>query len=189
MGQLSDNDRWVSPEEYLQMELKSLVRHEYFSGDIYAMAGASVEHNLICGDIFTALNVHLRGKKCVAFMNDMKVHVQRGREQWFYYPDVLVNCDPAGQQTYYCDTPAIIFEVLSPNTGLTDAREKRLAYEMIPALHTYILVAQDRRLVTVHRREVDGWSTEVYPRDGSFISLPEIDFALGLDEISSRAPF
>jgi len=189
MSQLSQNDRWVSPEEYLAMELQSDVRHEYFAGDIYAMAGASLEHNLICGDIFTAINVHLRNGKCVAFMNDMKVHVRRGREEWFYYPDVMVNCDPAGQQPYFCDTPSIIFEVLSPNTGLTDTREKRLAYEMIPTLNTYILVAQDRRLVTIHRREPEGWSTEVLPRDGNLVRLPEIEFSLPLEEVYARTPF
>ena len=111
---MSLRDAWISPEEYLEME-RHRVRHEYFAGEVFAMAGASVAHNHIALDIATALNAHLRGRKCEAFINDMKAHIQRD-DEWFYYPDVMVNCDPAGQRAYSCETPAVIFELLSPET-------------------------------------------------------------------------
>ena len=193
MSATTKTKRWISPEEYLEMELHSEVRHEYFAGEIFpmgsetvAMAGASVEHNRIAGNIFSELHAHLRGKRCEAFMNDMKTHIHDQGDDWFYYPDVMVNCDPAGQQKYFCETPSVIVEVLSPATEATDRREKRLAYEMIPALHTYILVAQDRREITIFRRAPERWLREELPDDGEVLRVPELDFSLSLDVIYAR---
>ncbi len=83
---------WISPEEYLAGELVSPVRHEYFAGEVVAMAGSSVAHNRIVGEIFRALANHLDGTACEAFINDMKARVHKRNDDWFYYPDVMVNC-------------------------------------------------------------------------------------------------
>ena len=177
---------WISPEEYLQGELVSEIRHEYFAGEVVAMAGASANHNHIAGNIFGQLYLHLRGKKCAPFMNDMKAHVHARGDDWFYYPDVMVNCDPAGQHKYFCDTPSLIIEVLSPDTEAKDRREKRLAYEMIAPLRTYALVAQERREILIFRRTAEGWSREVLPDAGDVLRVPELDFELSLDAIYER---
>jgi Uma2 family endonuclease len=76
--------------------------------------------------------------------------------------------------------------VLSPGTERQDKLEKRLAYELIPALHTYILVSQDCRQLVVHRRSGDAWKREVLPDDGALLLLPELDFSLSLDAIYAR---
>jgi Uma2 family endonuclease len=178
---------WISPEEYLAGELLSEVRHEYYAGEVVAMAGASVAHNRIAGEIFRALGNHLEGKRCEAFINDMKAHIQKRSDDWFYYPDVMVNCDPAGQHESFCDTPSVIVEVLSPSTERIDRREKRMAYELIPALHTYVLVSQDRREITIHRRVGEDWTTERLPEEGRALQIPELDFSISLDAIYSRA--
>ena len=178
---------WISPEEYIQGELLSEIRHEYFAGEVFAMAGASENHNYIAGNIFGELYLHLRGKKCAPFMNDMKAHIHSSGDDWFYYPDVMVNCDPTGQHKYYCDTPSVIVEVLSPDSETRDRREKRLAYEKIATVQTYALVAQDRREVLVFRRKPEGgWSREVLPETGDALRLPELEFALALDAIYAR---
>jgi Uma2 family endonuclease len=185
---------WISPEAYLRMELTSEVRHEYCAGEIYpvhdetvpGVAGASVEHNRIAGNIHGELYAHLLGKKCEVFINDMKAHLEARGEEWFYYPDVMVNCDPAGQQKYFCNTPAVIVEVLSPHTERRDKLEKRLAYEMIPALHTYVLVAQDRRELTIFRRAGGEWTREILPEEGGELRIPELEFSISLDAIYAR---
>ena len=178
---------WISPEDYIARELTSEVRHEYYAGEVLAMAGASIEHNRIVGEIFRALGNHLAGKRCEALMNDMKTHIQTKKDDWFYYPDVMVNCDPAGQHKYFCDTPSVIVEVMSPSTERIDRREKRMAYELIPTLHTYALVSQDRREVTMHRRVGEDWTTERLPECGSVFRIPEIEFEMTLDAIYGRA--
>lgn len=185
---------WISPEDYIAGELTSEVRHEYYAGEVVAMeaepsgmAGASLEHNVIAGNIFADLHVKLRGKPCQPFINDMKAHIQKKQDDWFYYPDVMVNCDPAGQHKYYCDTPSVIVEVMSPSTERIDRREKWMAYERIPTLHTYVLVSQERREVTIHRRVGDDWMTERLPENGDALRIPELEFEMTLDAIYARA--
>lgn len=184
MSVLRDFPQWISPEEYLAEEELREIRHEYLNGDIYAMAGTTVDHNRIAGNIHTALNVHLRGQTCEPFINDMKAHIAVAHGEWFYYPDVMVNCNPAGQQKLFCDTPSVIFEVLSPSTRRIDQQEKLLAYQAIAALHTYVIVAQDRREVAVFRRSA-GWVKEILPADGA-LPIPELGFTLPLDAIYAR---
>ena len=187
MSTASATTPWISPEDYLRGELLSDIRHEYFAGEVFAMAGASENHNYIAGNIFGELYLHLRGKKCASFMNDMKAHIHSDGDDWFYYPDVMVNCEPAGQHKFHCDTPSVIVEVLSPDTEATDRREKRLAYEKIATLHTYVLVAQDRRELLIFRRKPGGgWSRESLPDAGDSLRLPELDFELSLDAIYAR---
>ncbi len=178
---------WVSPEEYIQGELLSEIRHEYFAGELFAIAESSEHHTYIAGNIFGELHGHLSGKKCAPFMNYMKAHVHIAGDDWFYYPDVMVNCDPAGQHKYYCDTPSLIVEVLSPESDMRDRREKRLAYEKIATLQTYALVSQERREVQIFRRKPEGgWTREGLPEAGDSLRFPQLDFALPLDAIYAR---
>ncbi|HEY5895263.1 MAG TPA: Uma2 family endonuclease [Chthoniobacterales bacterium] len=189
MTAVTEISHWISPEEYLEGELLSEVRHEYLGGNVYAMAGTSTDHNRIAGNIFSRLHGHLESKLREPFMNDMKAHLRLNDEDWFYYPDVMVNCDPRGQHKYYCDTPSVVFEVLSPATERTDRREKRIAYEAIPQLHTYVLVAQDVREVTIYRRsgaDWKHWAREILPENGQTLRIPELDFSISMDAIYQR---
>ena len=185
MSVLRDTPQLFSPEEYLATEEDRDIRHEFLNGEVYAMAGTTVDHHRIAGNIFGALHSHLHGKTCEAFMNDMKAHIELAHGEWFYYPDVMVNCDPSGQKKLYCDTPAVIVEVLSPGTKRIDQQEKLLACQAIPALHTYVVVAQNRREVAVFRRAA-GWAKETPPADGALV-IPELEFSLPLDAIYARA--
>jgi Uma2 family endonuclease len=186
MSAVCNKEVSLSPEEYLRGELRSELRHEYLAGKVYAMAGASEAHNYIAGNIFIGLGVHLRGKTCAPFSADMKVHIHDAGDDWFYHPDVMANCDPAGQHKYYCDTPCVIVEVLSPDTEQTDRREKRLAYERIKSLHTYVLVAQDKREVTVFHRIEGAWEKTIIAGPAETLRIPELEFSLSLDDIYAR---
>lgn len=114
----------LSPEEYLRGEQVSDIRHEYESGHAYAMVGASEAHNRIALNLAAALNTHLRGGPCRAFISDMKVRVRDA----FYYPDILVTCDRADSEEYYKTLPVLIAEVLSASTIDRDSLAKRIAY-------------------------------------------------------------
>lgn len=184
MSLLQSDQEAVTPEQYLEDELQRDIRHEYLAGKVYAMSGASLEHNRIALNISAALHAHLRGKPCEVFVNDMKAHVELASGDWFYYPDVMVNCEPSGQQRFHCDTPCIIFEVQSPSTERADERDKFLVYQAIPQLHTYVLVRQDRREVRVHRRSAK-WKGEILS-GSEVLQLPEIWFSLPLAQIYER---
>ena len=156
---------FISAEEYLQGEPASDIRHEYVSGQVFAMAGAGENHNRICLNIAYHLRAAARGKPCGVFISDMKVRVKQ--QDAYYYPDVLVACDPQDTEPHYKECPCLIAEVLSPATETTDRREKLHAYRTLPSLRYYLLVAQEQRRVECYFRE-DGerWLFQVLENSG-----------------------
>ncbi|HVG21341.1 MAG TPA: Uma2 family endonuclease [Blastocatellia bacterium] len=170
----------LSEAEYLENEKASPVRHEYLAGLVYAMAGASAAHNIIAGNLFTRLRMHLRGKPCQAFMSDMKVKIEA--IDTFYYPDVMVACDPSDNADYFRTNPVLIIEVTSPTTAATDRREKLLAYQKIHGLREYVLIAQDEVSVQVYRRNKNGrwWEETLGPDD--VIELESVDLNMTVKE-------
>ena len=88
----------LSPQEYLALERKNTVRHEYHQGLVYAMAGGSDDHSRIAINFLTALNLHLRDGDCQFFSADVKVNYT---DQFFYCPDAFVTCDPRDRTDRY----------------------------------------------------------------------------------------
>lgn len=150
-----------SVEEYLKAEESSETRHEYLGGQIFAMAGASEEHNLIVGSIYALLRSHLRGTSCRPFVSDMKIKVETEKVDIFYYPDIIVTCDPQDNDRYVKTRPNLIVEVLSDSTKTTDKREKLVNYQTLASLQEYVLVSQDEIKVEVYRQDALGnWSIQ-----------------------------
>ncbi len=153
----------MKPEEYLQLEETSQVRHEYVDGQLFAMTGATEAHNVICGNLFAHLHLHLHDSGCRAFINDMKVKIETLNS--FYYPDILVTCEPFAGQAVYKEQPTIIIEVLSPSTQSIDRREKLMAYRRIASLQQYVLVHQNRYKVEIWSKTAAGrWETSILGR-------------------------
>jgi len=148
----------LSIYEYLTGERASDVRHEYVSGAIYAMVGASTRHNLLCVSLTTAFQNHLRNSSCHTFQSDMKVRV----DDIFYYPDIVVVYDQVDLNSYYQTNPVLIVEVLSDTTEAKDRLEKRVVYQRIPSLKEYVLVSQDKVNIEIYRRNDSEWELEVF---------------------------
>jgi Uma2 family endonuclease len=144
----------VSIEEYLENEKTNSVRHEYLAGQVYAMAGASTAHNTIALNMASRLRSHLRGGSCRVFISDMKVFIEA--TDFFYYPDVMVTCDPEDTSDYFKTRPCLIIEVSSPSTAVTDRREKLLAYQKLDSLREYVLIAQDEIKIEYYARDREG---------------------------------
>ncbi len=179
---------WISPYEYLEGERSAEVRHEYVDGHVYAMAGASDDHNRIAGNIFAELRERLRGHRCEPFINDMKVKIPPAFADVYYYPDVLVACDPTDNARYFRERPTVLIEVLSTETERTDRREKALAYRQIPTVEAYVLVEQERMAATILRRTEPGWQSHVIEGPGSILKLPGIGVEIPLERIYERTP-
>jgi Uma2 family endonuclease len=171
-----------SIEDYLASEADGRLRHEYFAGEIFAMTGASVEHNIIAGNLFNLVSNHLRGGPCRAFMSDVKVRLKSGMDHIFYYPDVMVACGREGIEKYYISRPTLIVEVLSPTTEAIDRREKALHYRQIPTLEEYVLVAQESCEVTIYRR-ADSWQHTLWSSLQGVAEFKSIGLSLPLSEI------
>ena len=179
----------ISVEDYLVGELVSQVKHEYFGGVVYAMAGGRNAHNVIAGNIYGLLHARLRGRRCSPFNSDTKIRVQLPTHTRFYYPDVSVVCSSNPQDDSFQDQPVAIFEVLSRSTRLTDGVEKRDAYLTIPSLRVYALVEQETAVVLLYRRTDQGFVREAYDDLKAVIPLPEIETELPLAEVYEGVEF
>jgi Uma2 family endonuclease len=179
----------VSVEDYLSGELVSPVKHEYLGGMVYAMAGARNVHNLIAGNVFGSLHARLRGRCCRPYNSDTKIRIRLPSHVRFYYPDASVICRPNPQSDSFQDEPAVVVEVLSPNTRRIDEGEKQEAYLTIPSLCVYLLVEQEGPTVEVFRRTEQGFVREMYAGLEAVIPLAEIDTELPLAEIFEDVEF
>jgi Uma2 family endonuclease len=147
----------ISEEDYLKGELLAETKHEYIDGQVFAMAGASENHNLLSVNILTELKNQLKGTPCRAFVADMKVKVEHG----FFYPDVMVVCQQDNENEYFKNSPIIIVEVLSKSTRHFDQTNKRLRYQKIPSLEEYVLIEQDKGEIQVFSKK-DHWQSFYY---------------------------
>ena len=176
---------FISVQDYLAGEATSPIRHEYLGGQIFAMSGGSEQHNRIAGNIYACLLTHLRGSGCKTFIADMKVSIAiaKNTADIFYYPDVMVTCDPQDTEKYYKKHPCLIVEVLSPSTETLDRREKRLNYQNLPSLQEYVLVSQEEMKVEVYRpNDAGNWSGQILGKD-DILELKSVGLTLTMADI------
>ncbi|MFN8496408.1 MAG: Uma2 family endonuclease [Anaerolineae bacterium] len=179
-----------SPAEYLALEREAPCKSEYINGQIYAMAGASEQHNLITLNTAADLNLQFRGRGCRAYVNDMRVKVSP--TGIYTYPDIVAVCGEPRFEDSHTDTlinPSVIVEVLSPTTEAYDRGEKFAHYRRLDSLQEYVLVAQDKVRVEHYARQADGWLlTEISDLDGT-LRLAAIDCAVSLRDIYDKVEF
>jgi Uma2 family endonuclease len=180
MSAILKNNR-ISVEEYLKGELLAEVKHEYIDGSVYAMAGASRNHDRISKTVARKLAEHLDNLPCDVFGQAIKVYVSESK---FFYPDVMVVCEDDKGDTYFTDKPILIIEVLSDSTQDKDRTVKRLAYQSLPSLQEYVLIAQDFVEVEVSRRSL-GWKSEHYFL-GDEVFFESLDLKVPVAEIYRR---
>jgi Uma2 family endonuclease len=161
--------------EYLDIERRSDEKHEYFAGEVFAMAGASPNHNVLVHNVGRALGNALDDTPCRVFSSDQRV---KTKSTLYTYPDVTVVCaEPEYEQTEPATllNPLLIVEVLSPSTAVKDLGFKFEHYRSIPSLKTYVLVDQDRMFVQVYERhESGGWLFRSYDQSQEVIRLTSI---------------
>lgn len=169
----------VSEAEYLKNELTSEIKHEYIDGIVYAMAGASDNHNRISGNIFSELKSGLKkqGSPCVAYIADMRLK----QSSKYYYPDVMVVCSVDNKDKYNKTAPVILVEVLSASTRRKDLTTKRFYYQNIPSLKEYVLIEQDKAEIQVCRRK-DHWQPYYYYL-GEEITFESIGVTVSVEDI------
>ena len=166
---LTTSNELISEADYLAAELLASDRHEYVNGRVYAMAGASKRHNRIAGNIYRA--VMAAGSACTAYISDMKVHSDKYHS--YYYPDVVVGCDPNDTDDYVLENPCLIVEVTSDSTLRKDYLEKSLAYQSISSVQVYLIVSQDKVQMDMLTRASDGsWELQQFNELGTELSLP-----------------
>ena len=182
-------DVYVTPEEYLAAEQDREVRHEYFAGMIRPMPGSKISHNRIVNNLAWCLGNQLRGGPCEVFFTDIKVYIRALNEQFYYYPDVIVDCSNAEGDALMAPEPKVIFEVLSESTEAVDRGEKRVNYCTLDPLQAYVLVWQTDPALMVYRRTGTEWTQEFFSGLDATMALPEIGCMLSVRDIYERVRF
>jgi len=179
-----------TPQEYLALERKSETRSEYYNGEIFAMSGASREHNLIAGNLFRDIGNQLEDRPCETYMNDMRVWIEA--TGLYTYPDVVVVCDEPRFQDREVDTllnPAVIVEVLSPTTAAYDRGDKFRHYRRIDSLREFVLISQDRMMVERYTRRVNDWVLSDLTDPDQVLKLESIGCQIPLNRIYAKITF
>lgn len=183
-------DQFLSLEEYFQLEETSEIRHEYYQGKIFAMTGASKDHNKIVMDVGGELYIQLKGKPCQPYLSDFRLKIKAANV--YTYPDISVICGEPQSADGRKDTflnPTILMEVLSESTEAYDRGKKTEFYRTIPILQEYLLIAQDRPHVEHYRRQQNAWLLTEYSSLEDAVSLESIGCTLHLGAIYKRVRF
>lgn len=177
-------------EQYLALEEKAEYRSEFDNGEIVQMAGGSLDHARIIGNIDRSFGNKL-SEDCESITTEVKVWVESRRK--FYYPDVFVFC---GEPSFYKkrnDTiinPVLIVEVLSDGTEAKDRGKKFFAYQSLDFFAEYVLVSQKSPLVEQFIKQSDGsWKYLATIGLKSIVKLESIGVELTLKEIYQRVEF
>jgi Uma2 family endonuclease len=177
------NHAYFTPEDYLELERISPIKHEYLQGQMVAMAGASKAHVIITGNLSAQLVNHLRGTGCISYATDMKVRLPT--VNLFYYPDLAVTCDDRDliSNQDFIVHPKLIIEVLSDSTEAFDRGDKFADYKTVVELEEYILIHQNQILVEqfVYKSQ-NLWLPQIY-RAGDIIRLTSINFTCPIEAL------
>lgn len=180
----------LTEEEYLALEEKSEIRHEFFGGEMFAMAGGTYRHSIIAGNLIRHLGNLLAGR-CSVGNADLRVKVEV--TGLLTYPDLSLICGAPNLVHQPSDTlinPALIAEVLSPSTELYDRGVKFEHYRQIPSLTTYLLVSQDAPRVEQFIRGTEfKWEYRAIVGMEATMELPALQIALSLGQIFAGVEF
>jgi len=177
--------RKYSIEEYLEIEKSASEKHEYFQGEIFAMSGAKLEHNIVSRNLLVALSNKLKGKPCKPFGSNLRIHIEKN--SLFTYPDISVFCEDV--QTLNDDkanalNPTLIIEVLSLSTRSYDLGEKFSLYRSVPTLKEYVAVDPLKVYIEVHFiNNNNNWELREYKDISDDIYLPSLQMSLRISEI------
>ena len=149
---------WISPDEYLDREERSMTKHVYYAGVITAMAGGSPAHAFLAVNLCSEMRAALRGRGCRVAGSDLLF--QTGSKEMYVFPDVTVICGPVARmegRPNVVTNPVFVADVLSPGTEGDDRGRKSREYRASPSIRQYALLSQDRPLVEIHTRGEDGY--------------------------------
>ena len=180
-----------SVTEYLAGEERALTKSEYFQGEIVAMAGTTIVHNIITGNVFSHLHALLRDRDSRPFGSDQRIKVEGASS--FVYTDVAVLCGdvvPAKDDPHSATNPRVIIEVLSESTESKDRGKKLRLYLKIDSLREYILISQDEPRIDKLLRKADGtWAMSIVEGLKDWLEIPSIGCRLAMTQIYDGVKF
>ena len=180
---------YLSEKNYLEEERKASFKSEYYKGEVFAMPGATKEHNKIAGAVIGELYAHLKNKTCSVMPSDTRVY--NPLNTLYTYPDVVVSCEEEKYLDNEFDTllnPTIVIEILSITTQDYDRGTKFMLYRSIPSLKHYVLISSLEFSIEIYTRDGVQWilTTAANPEDRLYLSA--IDYRFQLKEMYVQVP-
>lgn len=172
-------------EEYLQMEEASEIKHEYYQGEIFAMSGVLLPHDIITTNTIGELRAKLKGKGCRPHTSDLRIHIPPNT--LFTYPDISIFCGEVktlNDDKFNALNPIVLIEVLSKSTKTHDRGDKFNLYRDIPSLKEYILI--DSLTISVEAFDINDegkWQLTEYKNSNDVLVLNSISVSLPLKDI------
>jgi Uma2 family endonuclease len=179
-------DDWLALEREAQ-DGKS----EYLDGEVFAMTGASVAHNLIVMNTGASLHAQMKGRPCRVFASDLKLRIATTNAGC--YPDLMALCgdiEPYDDRRDTILNPGLIVEVLSPSTEAYVRGHKAQSYRTIPSLQDLLLLSQTEIAAELYTRTADGrWLLADYRGEDARIPLDSVGCTLSLAEVYDKVDF
>jgi Uma2 family endonuclease len=185
------NKRYFSAEEYLEQERKATEKHEYFEGEIFAIPGASNNHNEIFSNLFTEIAIKLKGNSCRPYGSDKRLQIPQNT--LFTYPDISIYCHGLTLSETDENTsilPTCIIEILSPSTKAYDRGTKFKLYRDIPSLREYVMIDSESILIEAfHINKSKNWELKEYKTLDDQLKFVSLGFDVPVAEIYKNVLF
>lgn len=181
--------RRMNEEAYLEWESTSTNKHEYYRGEVFAMAGASTAHLHISSNVLIMLGMQLKGKDCFPFGSDLRVHIPKNT--LYTYPDITIVCNEMETiNDGECDNllnPSVIIEILSKSTRKYDQGLKFNLYKDIASLQEYILIDSEKVAVQQFiRDEHNNWALTRYQSPEDSFTVKQVNATLSISGVYER---
>lgn len=179
------NKSKITTDEFLRFEKASFHKHEFFKGEVFAMAGAGARHNVIFSNLFGELAYRLKGKPCRPYGSDLRIHIPENT--LYTYPDISIICGEVLRSATDPDTaiqPTVLFEILSPSTRDYDRGGKFILYRDIPTLKEFILIDSESIRIESYRINDKGyWQLQEYKSLDDIFSIPIVGVQMSVKDV------
>lgn len=181
----------IPVDEYLAMETDTGVKHEYYRGEIFAIAGGTIAHNQVVRNTLTSIDNFLKNEYCQVFPSDLKVHVEANT--LFTYPDLSIVCKEPQRWNNRNDVitnPVVLVEVLSKKTQNYDRGQKFKLYRSLPSLKEYILISSVETAAEFYVKQPTGfWTLHETTNPEDTFKIETIQFSCALKELYRNVAF
>ncbi|OQW92945.1 MAG: hypothetical protein BWK79_13745 [Beggiatoa sp. IS2] len=179
----------MTREAFLALEATSQEKHEFYQGEVFAMAGGTFNHSVIGLNVTATLKAKLHGKSCQPMNSDMCIGTPGGL---LTYPDASVVCGKPklSDNQRILLNPVLIVEVLSPSTCAYDRGDKFRSYRTILTFRDYLMIDSEKIYVEYFRKiENNAWIFHEYTCLTEKICLGSLVETIGLSELYEGVNF
>ncbi len=182
---LEIKEKRYSVEEWLALERRSDIRHEYVYGKLIPMAGEAKRANKIAKNLVKLMDDPLYERGFDTFTHDVKAEVVP--DGIYRYPDFVVAPLVDDEDDYIVKHAVLMAEVASEESNNRDRVKKRKEYHNIPTLWYYLIISQDEMLIEFHTRDQSQhWQTQYFTEPTDVIELERFGIKLTLSDIYDR---